>query len=78
METYELEFPLKHAKYVIPDVEYEIHRNRIMGYNTPFISFFRRCEKFFILLFSGKGSELLTKINNKTIKRRGKNTRVES
>lgn len=78
METYELEFPLKHAKYVIPDIEYEKHRNRIMGYNTPFISFFRKCERFFILFFSGRGIELLNKINNKAIKRRGKNTRVES
>ena len=44
METYELEFPLKHAKYVIPDIEYEKKRNRIMAYNHPFISYMRRWQ----------------------------------
>lgn len=44
METYEMDFPMKHAKYVIPDIEYEKKRNRLMGYNTPFISFVRRVE----------------------------------
>lgn len=38
MKTYEPQFPLKHAKYVIPDVEYEIKRNKIMAYNYPLIS----------------------------------------
>lgn len=33
MKTYEYEFPLKHAKYVIPDYEYEKRRNKIIGAN---------------------------------------------
>lgn len=33
MKTYELDFPLKYAEYVIPDVKYEMKRNKIMGYN---------------------------------------------
>ncbi len=44
METYELDFPLKHAKYVIPDIEYEKKRNRIMAYNHPVISYIRRWQ----------------------------------
>lgn len=47
METHEMEFPLKHAKYVIPDVFYEKKRNKIMGYNCPWISFYRKIERFF-------------------------------
>lgn len=35
MKTYELEFPLTHAKYVIPDETYEKKRNKIIGYNYP-------------------------------------------
>lgn len=33
MKTYEYELPLKHPKYVIPDVEYEKKRNAMLGYN---------------------------------------------
>lgn len=35
MQTHEMEFPMKHARYVIPDVEYEKKRNKVMGYNDP-------------------------------------------
>lgn len=44
MKTYELDFPLKHNEYVIPDVEYEKKRNRILAYNHPWINFYRRIE----------------------------------
>lgn len=46
MKSYEISFPLKHPQYVIPDVEYEKARNRIMGYNNTFVkclSFFEEC-----------------------------------
>lgn len=36
METYEINEPLKHPKFVIPDVDYEKKRNQIMAYNPPF------------------------------------------
>ena len=48
MKTYEIEFPLKHANYVIPDVDYEKRRNKIMGYNYPLISTYRWFETFFL------------------------------
>lgn len=38
MDVYEPQCPLKCAKYVIPDVEYEKKRNKIMAYNYPWIS----------------------------------------
>ena len=41
MQTYEMSFPMKHAEYVIPDIEYEKKRNRIMAYN---VNFYQRLE----------------------------------
>ena len=48
MKTYQLEFPMKHAKYVIPDIYYEKERNKIMAYNCPFRTYFRRIETIFL------------------------------
>lgn len=42
METYEVKFPIKHPEYVIPDVEYERKRNRIMGYNYSLVFGFEK------------------------------------
>jgi len=53
MKTYELEFPLKHAKYVIPDIDYENKRNKIMGYNAPIVYFFRKIEIVCLRLIYG-------------------------
>lgn len=38
MQTYEIEFPMKHADYVIPDIKYEKKRNKIMHYNECFVT----------------------------------------
>lgn len=54
METYELDFPLKHPKYVIPDVEYEKKRNKVMAYNYPVRKFFRRIETLLLSIRYGK------------------------
>jgi hypothetical protein len=62
METYEMDFPMKHARFVIPDIEYEKKRNRIMGYNTPIISFWRKIETVFLLIVHGG---LIKKIRKK-------------
>lgn len=62
METYEMEFPLKHAKFVIPDVEYEKKRNRILGYNTPLVSFYRKIERALRKIFNGDMKYVLKKL----------------
>lgn len=36
LPIYELDFPMKHPDYVIPDVEYEQKRNRTIHYNPSF------------------------------------------
>lgn len=50
MKTYQLEFPLKHARYVIPDIYYEKKRNKIMAYNCFFRDCFRKIEMMFLKL----------------------------
>lgn len=69
MQTYEYDFPLKHPKYVIPDVFYEEKRNKIMAYNKPFLRFIRDIEKTFLMIKHGKIQALL----NKIVKRRQRN-----
>ena len=51
--TYEMEFPLKHAQYVIPDVHYEIERNKMMAYNTPLLLFKQKVGRFLLMCIHG-------------------------
>jgi hypothetical protein len=64
MKVYEIEFPLKEAKYVIPDVEYEKKRNLILANGHPIISFTRKVQRA-ILVTRHKGIKTcLIKIRN--------------
>lgn len=65
METYEIEFPMKHAEFVIPDVDYEKKRNRVMAYNRPLIAAWRRLESMWLALINGKLLDRLKKKLNK-------------
>lgn len=65
MPSYDMHFPLKHPKYVVADVYYEKKRNRIMGYNHPFICFYRKVERAFLMIRFGKINKLVNKIFNK-------------
>ena len=65
MDTYELEFPLKHPMYVIPDIDYEKKRNRIMAYNRPLISFYRKIERVFLKIKNGESDYIQKKILSK-------------
>lgn len=69
MDTYELEFPLKHPKYVIPDQKYRMYEEKVLGRGRPLLSFFRRIERIFLILkFKGiKG--MLKKIKNRKTKK---------
>lgn len=62
MPTYEIDFPLKHPKYVIEDVEYRKKLYRIMGSGHPFVSFYRRVEKAFLILHHEGPKALLKKL----------------
>ena len=62
MDTYELEFPLKHPEYVMPDIEYEKRRNRIMAYNYPLVSAYRRVERVVLKIVNGDVDYVIKKI----------------
>lgn len=62
MPTYEIELPMIHTNYVIPDIEYEAKRNRIMGYNCPLISFYRKIARFLLLIKHGKMKEAVNRV----------------
>lgn len=65
MKTYEMNFPMKHAKYVMPDISYEKRRNRIMGYNTPLIAFYRKFERGWIKLKKGDLRYIINKLKSR-------------
>lgn len=65
MNTYELSFPLKHSQYVIPDIGYEKKRNRIMGYNTPLVTLYRKVERFFLIIRYKGIKSLFKKLKSK-------------
>lgn len=62
MKTNELEFPLKHPQYVIPDEKYEKKRNAIIGRNHPMINILRKFERGFYVLKEGDFGYLWKKI----------------
>lgn len=64
MKTYELRFPLKHPQYLIPDVDYENERNKIMVLDHPVRAFGRNLERVFLIAKSGDFSYLKKKIDS--------------
>ncbi|HOP11121.1 MAG TPA: hypothetical protein PK629_06500 [Oscillospiraceae bacterium] len=64
-KTYELAFPLKHAKYIIADAEYEKKRNRIMAYNVPVVLFWRKLERLFYKVMAGDFRYIRQKVKKK-------------
>lgn len=63
--VYNMLFPLTYPEYVIPDLEYEKKRNRIMGYNTPIVRIFRKIERFVLLAKRGYIKEIIDKMFKK-------------
>ena len=73
MKTYEYEMPLKHPKYVIPDVEYEKRRNAMLNYNDKWASFKHRVEANYLKikhdgLFGWMFGTLKRKLKKKTVR----------
>ena len=55
MKTYELDFPLRHPKYIMEDIEYQKRVKRVLGWDHPFVRFWRRIDsKISKLLFALK------------------------
>ena len=64
MKTYELEFPLKHPDYVIPDLAYEQRRNRIMALDHPVVEAQRMIERCWLILIHDGPQALKKKIQD--------------
>jgi len=61
--TYEIDFPIKHPKYVIDDKYYGREYDKLLNHVKvhPVIYFFKRIKNFFMLLFGGKLISVLKK-----------------
>lgn len=70
MVIYDINFPIKHPQYVMPDIEYEKERNKIMAYNTPCLLLMRRLEKFILEFRYGNKKHVLKHYIGKVIKRK--------
>lgn len=60
--TYELDFPLKHPKYIVADEEYFKQLNKFFGNGYPLIRFSRKLYRISMYILHG---ELLNKIRKK-------------
>ncbi len=71
VDVYELEFPLRHPKYVIDDKNYSNMYDKLLGHNkiNPIIYFFKRVKSFIRALFAGKIVSVLKNKFNKRIER---------
>jgi len=69
MPAYEIEFPLKHPRYIIEDTVFLKQLYRVMGTGHPFVQFYRKIEKTFLILkydgFSAMYDKIKRKINRK-------------
>ena len=50
----EIEFPLKHPKYIVPDMEYIKKIDILMGVNVPFRNFYRKIIYIIKCILNGK------------------------
>ena len=73
MKRFETEFPLKHPKYVIENVEYKKRIYRIMGWGHPLIKIARSFEELFLNLRYGNFSRIRKAIKHRINKWIGKN-----
>lgn len=67
--TYELSFPLRHPKYMIPDHDYEKYRNRIHAYGSKVRKYEYALYSFFSALFHFDIKYISSKIKRRIIAR---------
>ena len=53
MQRFELEFPLRHPKYVIENVDYKERRYRVLGWNHPWVKICYSIEELWLNLKAG-------------------------
>ncbi|MBR6533192.1 MAG: hemolysin activation protein [Clostridia bacterium] len=65
METYEIDFPIKHPRYVIPDAQYSRKRARIMAVGHPIVAVWRRIEAVLLYIRYKGFKNILAKLRHK-------------
>ena len=72
MGHHELEFPLRHPKYVIENVKYKDRMFRIQGWGHPWIKIGRSFEELWLNLRKGNFKKIGTSIKARVLKLMGK------
>lgn len=73
MKRYEVQFPIKHPKYVIENVAYKNRVYRIMAWGHPWIKIGRSFEELFLNLRYGHFGNIVQSLKNRINKWLGKN-----
>ena len=68
MKRFEVEFPLKHPKYIIEECSYKERVYKIMAWNHPFINFNRKIESVLLKITHGDFKGLFNSIKRKIVK----------
>lgn len=76
LKRYELEFPLKHPKYVIDDAKYGVFYRRTMAVGHPFISAYRKIARSILCIKHGEMKKVIRKVKENMNRKIGK--KVES
>ncbi len=61
----ELDFPIKHPKYIVPDYQYMYELDLLYANGHPFIKFYRKCSYLFKCIRYGKMDLILGSIRRK-------------
>lgn len=72
MQRHELDFPLKHPKYIIENVDYKKRMFRIMAWGHPWIKIGRSFEELYLNLRYGNFKHILRSAKNRILKWSGK------
>ena len=72
MQRHELEFPLRHPRYMIENVEYKDRMFRIMAWGHPWIKIGRSFEELYLNLRHGNFRFIMKSIRNRIHKWLGK------
>ncbi len=70
LKSYELDFPLSHPKYVLPDTDYDNYVCRLFAVGHPAVYMYRRIERAALLFFSGNRKRMMEKVKQNIARKR--------
>lgn len=65
MKRFELEFPLKHPKYVIENLYYKDSSDKILARNKPIVRFWRQFQVFILRMWNGDFASIIRSVKNR-------------